>query len=147
MATTKVRRVRICTRLTVPLRDRLTKHCAASGISERAVIEAALRQYLEGTSDAALVLRRLDRLGVAIARDHHDLELLSEAFGIYLRQWFAHTPAMPEEAKPAARRAAEAQWKQFVEHLAERFSGGHRFLEDLDLPKKASDDEEKLSEK
>ncbi|MDP9148750.1 MAG: hypothetical protein M3O36_02230 [Myxococcota bacterium] len=129
--------MRICTRLTVPLRDRLTKHCAASGISERAVIEAALRQYLEGTSDAALVLRRLDRLDVAIARDHHDLELLSEAFGIYLRQWFARTPPMPEEAKPAARRAAEAQWKQFAEHLAERFSGGHRFLDGL--PKAPSD--------
>ncbi len=131
MVTPKVRRVRVSTRLTVALRDRLSKHCAASGLSERAVIEEALRQYLDGTSDGALILRRLDRLDQAMARDHHDLELLSEAFGIYLRQWFARTPGVPEGAKPVARQAAEGQWKQFVAHLADRFSDGHRFTDGL----------------
>jgi hypothetical protein len=130
MVTPKVRRVRVSTRLTVALRDRLSKHCAASGLSERAVIEDALRQYLDGTSDGALVLRRLDRLDQAMARDHHDLELLSEAFGMYVRQWFARTPGVPEGAKPAARQA-EGQWKQFVAHLADRFSDGHRFTDGL----------------
>ena len=131
MVTPKVRRVRVSTRLTVALRDRLSKHCATSGLSERAVIEEALRQYLDGTSDGALILRRLDRLDQAMARDHHDLELLSEAFGIYLRQWFGRTPGVPEGAKPAARQAAEGQWKQFVAHLADRFSDGHRFTDGL----------------
>ena len=130
MVTPKVRRVRVSTRLTVALRDRLSKHCAASGLSERAVIEEALRQYLDGTSDGALILRRLDRLDQAMARDHHDLELLSEAFGMYVRQWFARTPGVPEGAKPAARQA-EGQWKQFVAHLADRFSDGHRFTDGL----------------
>jgi hypothetical protein len=131
MVTPKVRRVRVSTRLTVALRNRLSKHCAATGLSERAVIEDALRQYLDGTSDGALVLRRLDRLDQAIARDHHDLELLSEAFAMYLRQWFARTPGVPEGAKPPARQAAEGQWKQFVAHLADRFSNGHRFTDGL----------------
>ena len=61
----KVRRVRVYTRLTETLRDRVTGYCAASGIAERAVFEAALGQYIDGTSDMTLVLRRLDRLGRA----------------------------------------------------------------------------------
>ena len=51
MATTKVRRVRVGTRLSVELRARLTKYCAASGISERTIIEDALRKYLDATDD------------------------------------------------------------------------------------------------
>ncbi len=39
MATTKVRRVRVGTRLSLELRNRLTKYCAASGISERTISE------------------------------------------------------------------------------------------------------------
>jgi len=50
MVPSKIRRVRVSTRLSVALRDRLSKHCAASGLSERAVIEDALRQHLDGTS-------------------------------------------------------------------------------------------------
>ena len=124
MVPSKIRRVRVSTRLSVALRDRLSKHCATSGLSERAVIEEALRQYLDGTSDGALILRRLDRLDQAMARDHHDLELLSDGLGI-------RTPGVPEGAKPAARQAAEVQWKQFVAHLADRFSDGHRFTDGL----------------
>ena len=78
--TKKVRRVRVYTRLTETLRDRVTGYCAASGIAERAVFEAALGQYIDGTSDMTLVLRRLDRLGRAEERIHRDIELLSEAF-------------------------------------------------------------------
>ncbi len=54
MVPSKVRRVRVSTRLTVALRDRLSKYSAASGLSERAVLEDALRQYLDGTSDGRL---------------------------------------------------------------------------------------------
>gem|GEM_PF-5366652 len=44
---------------------------------------------------------------------------------------FARTPGVPEGAKPAARQAAEVQWKQFFAHLADRFSDGHRFTDGL----------------
>ena len=68
MATTKVRRVRVSARLSVELRARLTKYCAASGISERTVIEDAVRKHLDSTDDTALVLRRFDRVERALAR-------------------------------------------------------------------------------
>jgi len=138
MAVTKVRRVRVSARISVSVRDRLTKYCAASGISERSVIENALRQYLEGSSDSALMLRRLDRLQVSVGRDHRDLELLSEAFGLYMRAWFlAHSPSV---ADSKTMRAGEGAYKAFAQHLGERFSAGHRFVDDL--PKESMNDQE-----
>jgi hypothetical protein len=46
MVKTKVRRVRVCARLSVELRAKLAKYSAASGISERTVIEDALQKHL-----------------------------------------------------------------------------------------------------
>ncbi|MGD0680212.1 MAG: hypothetical protein ABSC94_32950 [Polyangiaceae bacterium] len=132
MATTKVRRVRVGTRLSLELRARLTKYCAASGISERTIIEDALRKYLDGTDDTALLLRRFDRIERAQARDHRDLELLSEAFGRYMRLWFlTHAPNTAEAGKAAGRAGAETQYRHFARHLGEHFKQGHRFIDDL----------------
>ena len=144
MATTKVRRVRVGTRLSVELRARLTKYCAASGISERTIIEDALRKYLDSKDDSALLIRRFDRIEHALARDHRDLELLSEAFGRYIRLWFtAHAPNTAEAGKAAARGAAEAQYKRFAQHLGVLFTQGHRFIDDLPLEASAGEDEVK----
>ena len=60
--------------------------------------------------------------------DHRDLELLSEAFAMFVRMWFAHAPRIREEAKREARDLAENRYKQFVQHVAQEFSGGRRFL-------------------
>ncbi len=140
MATTKVRRVRVGTRLSQELRARLTKYCAASGISERTIIEDALRKYLDGTDDSALLLRRFDRVDRALAKDHRDLELLSEAFGRYMRLWFmTHKPTIADAGKSAASSAAEAEYRQFAQHLGAQFALGHRFVDDL--PPEAVEDE------
>ena len=49
------------------------------------MIEDALQKHLGNESDTELLLRRFDRVERDLARDHRDLELLSEAFGRYLR--------------------------------------------------------------
>jgi hypothetical protein len=124
-------RVRLQSYVEPALADRVDRFCGAMGMSESALVKSALNQYLDGTSDAALVLRRLDRLGRATARNQRDLQLLSEAFAVYIRLWFAHTPNVPEDAKRGARMNAESRYQQFVQHVAEQFSGGRRFLDDL----------------
>jgi hypothetical protein len=144
MATTKVRRVRVGTRLSVELRTRLTKYCAASGISERTVIEDALCKYLHSADDTALLLRRFDRVERAQARDHRDLELLSAAFGRYMRLWFmTHAPPTADAGKAATRGAAETQYKQFAQHLGAQFTQGHRFIDDLPVEAFAGEDDVK----
>jgi hypothetical protein len=113
------------------LAQRIDRFCAATGISESALIKSSVSQYLDGTSDMTLMLRRQDRLGRALERVHRDLELLCEGFAVFVRLWFAHTPSIPEDGKRAARASAESRYKLFVEHVAEQYSGGRRFLDDL----------------
>jgi hypothetical protein len=42
----KTRSARVWTHLSATLRDRLSSYCAASNVTERAVFEAALEQYI-----------------------------------------------------------------------------------------------------
>jgi len=136
-------RVRLLPYVDPALAQRVDQFCAAADVTVSAVVAAAIQQYLDGTSDATLVLRRLDRLGRAVARNQRDVELLSEAFAVFVRLWFAHTPAIPEAAKGSVRASAESRYRQFVEHVAEQFSGGRRFLDDL--PHEAIGDEGELA--
>jgi CRP-like cAMP-binding protein len=135
-------RVRLHPYVEQALAKRLSAHCAAKGIPSSSVVEAALRQYLDRTSDGTLILRLLNRLSRAEARTQRDLELLSEAFGVWVRVWFAHTPSVEEAAKDLARRTAESRFAQFVEHVVERFSGEKRFLDVL--PREVLADEVEL---
>jgi hypothetical protein len=144
MAINKVRRVRISTRLSVPLRIRLAKHCAASGISERTIIEDAVTKYLDDAGNTALLLRRLDRIEQVLAGGHRDVEILSEAFGRYMRLWFtAHVPDASQGNGSAAVASAEKAYALFARHLGERLSEGHRFLDDL--PDEAGESDEDAS--
>jgi hypothetical protein len=116
------------TRLRPDLRARLARYSAASGLSERVVIEEALTKHFEGSDDQAVILRRIDRVDEALARGARDVELLSAAFGRYLRLWFlAHAPATPESSP----KAAQIQYRRFTRDLADHFSNGRRFSDDL----------------
>ena len=115
--------VRLLPWVEASLAKRLAAYSAATGISASAVVRVALRQYLDQTSDATLLMRRLDRLGRAGARMHRDLEILSEAFALWTKLWFAHTPNVPEDAKPFARASAESRYRQFVDYLGRASSG------------------------
>jgi len=123
-------RERIKAYVSPDLRGRLIDYCAAKNFTQSAVIEAALTQHLE-LPDSLLFLRRLDRLGRAIERGHRDLELLSQGFALFVQCWFAHAPTLSPSQKDAARRSAANRYQQFMEQLAEQFTGGHRFLDDL----------------
>jgi hypothetical protein len=113
------------------------------GLTTSSVVEAALRQYLDRTDDKMLLLRRLDRLGRAWNRTQRDLEIQMEAFGLWVKIWFAHTPRIPDDAKDYARRTAESRFAQFQQHLVEQFQAGRRFVDDL--PRETIGDEAELS--
>jgi len=113
------------------LAKQLAAYSAAMGMTTSSVVQAALRQYLHGTSDMTLIMRRLNRLGRAWNRTQRDLEIQMEAFGLWVKLWFAHTPRVPDDAKDFARRTAESRFAQFQQHLIEQFQGDHRFIDDL----------------
>jgi predicted DNA-binding protein len=124
-------RVRLHPYVEPAVAKRLAAYSAATGIPSSTVVQAALGQYLDRTSDTTLILRRLDRLGRADERMQRDLELLSEAFVVWVRVWFSHAPRITDDAKEFARRTGESRFTQFMEHVAEQFMGGHRFIDDL----------------
>jgi hypothetical protein len=140
----KARDIRVWTRLSASLRQRVSGYCAASGIAERTVFEAALGQYIDGTRDLALLMRRLDRLGRAVERVHRDLDVLSVAFGTFVRLWIAHTPAVSAEAVATTRATAEDRYQTFLELVAEQFDGGQRLIDQL--PREALANETELEE-
>jgi hypothetical protein len=139
----RVPRARIHPYLEPALAKQLAAYSAATGIASSSVVQAALHQYLDRTDDRSLMLRRLDRLGRAHERAHRDLEFLSEAFGVFVRLWLAYTPQIPDDAKQSARRTSESRFAQYIEHVVERFTGGHRFLDDL--PREELADEAELT--
>ncbi len=142
----KVRRVRVYTRLSHALRKHLLAYCAATGRSERAVIEDAVARYLANPAKDPATSGPLDRLAQAIdddrrlrERQHRDLEVLSEAFGRFLRLWmivhaptFTH-PDTPEGAETLSQQRAtgEAFYKRLAAAVADHFRRGHRFVHDL----------------
>lgn len=137
MPTPKTRRARNVVRHQAYLHcedfKRLVEYCAATHTTESAVIRAALHRYWAdlSPSDATLIMGRVDRLLRAQQRTQRDLEVLTEAFGIFVKFWFAHTPAVADAARKAAWSMAESRFKHFVDYVSTQFSAGRRFIDDL----------------
>jgi hypothetical protein len=108
------------------------------------VFEAALGQYMDGTNDMTLVMRRIDRLGRALERTNRNIDLLSVAFGAFVHLWLGHAPSIPEDRLSAARAKAEGAYRKFLELVAAQFSEGRRFIDDL--PKEAIANEAELDD-
>ncbi len=119
-AVPKLRRVRVYPRLTLDVRKRLTEYCARKGLTERDIIEEAIRQYLDGTADSAKVLAQLERLALAIDAErerregahrevHRAIEVLSEVFGRFVRLWlFVHAANPPYDGVVGAQEKPRA---------------------------------------
>jgi hypothetical protein len=136
----KVRRVRLYTRLTHALRKHLLAYSAATGRSERAIVEEAVARYLANPAKDPSTSGPLDRLAQAIDEDrrvrerqHRDVEILSEAFGRFVRVWaIAHAPAQPATPEAAAMLSTgEDFFKRLMATVADQLRRGHRFVHDL----------------
>ena len=123
--------VRIHPYVDAALAERLAVHCASTGLSTSAVVERALGEHLGDEKRRLALFLSLERIGRAIERTHRDLELLMEAFGIWVKIWFAHMPRIGGDDLDLVRRSAESRFMEFVEEVAQDYSSGHHFLEDL----------------
>ena len=110
---------------------RLKAYCAATHTTESAVIEAALVQYLTGTSDHTALFRRLDRLDRVQQRMHRDAIFYGESFAEFLRVWYAYTPELPESSKPIASQQSARRFQAFVRQLSQRLGTGRSLIDEL----------------
>ena len=123
------------------LRRRFKQYCAAKDVTESSVVEAALEQYLGGTDDKTLLLKRLDRLGRGVSRLEHGVEVLTEAFGLFVRSYYMHTPEVQTDARDSARRSAGHRWEVFLDSLRAAVAGEGRLVKDL-VDETLADEEE-----
>jgi hypothetical protein len=136
-------RVRLQPYVDAPLAKQLAAYGAVTGKTTSFVVQAALRQYLDGTDDKVLLMGQIARLRRAWEHTQRDLELQMEAFAIYVKLWFAHTPQIADNVKDYARTTAESRFALFQEYLIEQIQGGRRFVDDL--PREVIADEAELS--
>ncbi len=60
-----------------------------------------------------------------------------------MRLWFvAHAPSVGEGGKAQGRGVAEAQYKQFAQHLGAGFAQGRRFVDDVAVGPLGDEDEQ-----
>jgi hypothetical protein len=114
------------------LRKRLALYAARRGATQSSIVESALVQYFDAdATDRQLILRRLDRLGRSLDRQQRDIEVLEEAFAVFVQLWFAHTPRLPDDAKASAQQSAMRRYAQFVEHVTAQLAGGRSFSREV----------------
>jgi hypothetical protein len=109
----------------------LDVHCAGSGRSASAVVEAALREHLNSEGPFTNILLRLDRIGRQLERTHRDLELLMAAFSVWVKIWLAHNPRIVGDDLDLVRREAESRFAEFIEEVAQRIAADEGFAHDL----------------
>ena len=111
---------------------RLAAYCGAKGLTESAAVEAALSEYLDGgEKDNDLILRRLDRLARDSVRQRRDLEVLSEAFAMYVRYWFKYVPERSQAEDLAAQRLALKRFDEFVHWISLAMARDSRLVWDV----------------
>jgi predicted DNA-binding protein len=116
-------RTRIYPYVVPEIAHRLAAYCGAKGVTESAAVQAAIEQYLDaGEKDNALILRRLDQLCRPSARHQRDLEVASEAFALFVRDWYGHARQLTPEERDAGLRLAGKRYQAFLDALADILS-------------------------
>jgi hypothetical protein len=113
------------------LYKRLKAYSGRRGLADAAVIEEAIKQHLDQSTDAALIMRRLDRSGRRIDKIRADVEMLTEFMSLWVRLWFAHTPRIADAQKGAAQTDAAKRYEQFLAFVTKRLSSPQRLALEL----------------
>src|SRR5215831_13595648 len=125
-------RTRIHPYVTPELARRLVGYSAAKGLTESAAVQAALEEYLDGDEkDSAVIIRRLDRLGRAAVRQQRDVEVLSEAFALFVRIWSAYVPELSDKERQAAKTSGAKFYEEYLEYLSQRLASDSRLMKSV----------------
>ena len=117
-------RVRIQPYVSRELQRKLRSWAAAQNITESAVAEAALTEYLDdGKTEEDLIRRRLDTLTQAGAQLQEDLGVLSTGFARFVRQLFLGATTPPGQDKE---RRVETAYQAFLRGVLDQCQTGAR---------------------
>jgi hypothetical protein len=114
----------------------LTEYADRKNKSKSLVAEAAIASFLSPDAaerQEATFVRRLDRLLRQMERLERDVGISLETLALFIRFWLIATPALPEQAQPAARAKGAERYEAFVEALGRRLSKGPTLLREVSL--------------
>lgn len=124
------RRVRIQPYISPDLHRQLRRYTAAHNLSDSAVAEAALAEYLSrATPDEGVVLARLQALSEAVARLQYDVDVQGHALGTFVRYAFR---AFAADSSPEAVQRAHQLFTQFAAVVARELDSGLRLTGQID---------------
>ena len=121
-------------RIPADLGDQLGLEAARRGVTQTALVDAALRGFL--TPEAAdrrdeVLIRRLDRITRSLGRLSRDHVVISETLALFVRYFLVVTPPVSDDEQDAARALGLERFEYFVTQLAERIAGGRTLLNDV----------------
>lgn len=112
-------------------KQRLQAYAAAKDQSQGSIVEAALREYLDESSQQALVLRELQSLRRGMSRLERNLDVLDAALAGYVQFWLAYNPPLPDGQKQQAQTLAAQRFEQFLTFLQQQIRTQHTFMAQL----------------
>lgn len=98
------------------------------------IVNDALIQYFDLDSvknREAVVLKRLDQIDRKVEGVHTNLSILSEAFSIYIKTYFARLPEISKEQSGAAMARANYLFNQFLQQVYDASLAGNSLFNDL----------------
>ena len=114
---------RVNIRLSYEMHRKLEEMVLAPGATKSAIIEDALRAYLDPQRTAArddILLQRLDRIEKRQNAMERDLALCLETLGQFVLYWLTRTDPIPESQRDAAQILGQRRFEFFIDQVARR---------------------------
>jgi hypothetical protein len=122
-------RVRIQPYVSPDIHRKLRAHTTAKDLTESAVTEAALGEYLEENGvDEPLILRRLDGVVQALTQLQRDVDVVAQAIAVLARYAFA---AGPGTFSTEAAAQGEKMYRLFARRISDQLGAGARLAGDV----------------
>ncbi|MEM0985110.1 MAG: ribbon-helix-helix domain-containing protein [Pseudomonadota bacterium] len=114
---------RVNIRLSHKLHRTLEQMVLAPGVTKSAIIEDALRAYLDpdrlgGRDDA--ILRRIDAFDLRQNAIERDMSLCLETLGQFVLYWLTRSDPLPDGERDAAHRLGQRRFDYFIEQVAQK---------------------------
>jgi hypothetical protein len=135
-------KIRIHLHLTAEAYQLLDRAVAKRGASRAAVVDAAIKQFLNEDLDErqlVLVARRIEDLATAMRKLSNDATAQSETLAAFIQFYFGVTPLPQDGERLGASAVAKKRFDWFIDQVASRLNGRERLVNALMRPPAPTD--------
>ena len=138
------KKVQINPNIDKALKKRLSNYADKRGIPYSQVVEAAIYEYFNDDSEKtreAILLRRVDELNRRLENLAADCDVLGEAFALFIRNYLARLPDVPQEQVKAFIARKEKKFNDYIEALSDSVKRGNTLINRMPRDVFISDEE------